>query len=132
MDADERDQWRRKRMRLAKAKAGSAVALGKLLGYKNGAHVGQMISGHRPITEKTIEAIHALEGYAGWFVEPAEQGWPFKSIDPMRWVDLDQKQRERIESNVTDLIEGFEAINKAKPSGKLSGSSHEDQRENAA
>lgn len=63
-------------MRLAREKAGSGVALGKLLGYADGGYVGQMISGHRPITEKTIEAVHALPGFAGWFDEAKEEPEP--------------------------------------------------------
>lgn len=41
--------------------------MGKKLGHKRGAQVGHMLSGRRPITEKTIECIEALPGFAGWF-----------------------------------------------------------------
>lgn len=51
-------------------KFGTRAKLGIALGYRDGAFVGQMISGHRPISEKTVEAAHALPGYAGWFDEP--------------------------------------------------------------
>ena len=61
------EQWRRERLaELAKIKGGRA-ALGRLLGLTSGAFIRQMIDGERPITEKTIKAIHNLEGCRGWF-----------------------------------------------------------------
>lgn len=48
---------------------GSKAQLGRALGYRDGAFVGQMIRGERPITEKTINQIHALPGGKGWFAE---------------------------------------------------------------
>jgi len=44
--------------------------LGRKLGYQNGAFISQMIQGHRPITEKTIFAIHQIPGCKGWFDAP--------------------------------------------------------------
>jgi phage repressor protein C with HTH and peptisase S24 domain len=55
---------------LAKKRGGNAT-LGRELGYRDGAYVGQMIKGLRPITEKTIERAEALQGCAGWFSVPA-------------------------------------------------------------
>lgn len=46
---------------------GNKAALGRALGYRDGAFVGQMLRGERPISEKTISQIHALPGGAGWF-----------------------------------------------------------------
>ncbi len=46
---------------------GSKAALGRALGYRDGAFVGQMLRGERPITEKTVDQIHALVGCKGWF-----------------------------------------------------------------
>lgn len=61
------DEWRQKRLSdLARLKGGNA-SLGRLLGYNDGAYVGQMISGHRPITEKLIKKVHDLHGLSGWF-----------------------------------------------------------------
>ena len=61
------EQWRRERLaELADIKGGRA-ALGRMLGLTSGAFIRQMIDGERPITEKTIKAIHKLEGCAGWF-----------------------------------------------------------------
>lgn len=60
-------KWRQKRLTdLAREKGGNA-SLGRLLGFNDGAYIGQMISGHRPITEKLIEKVHALHGMSGWF-----------------------------------------------------------------
>jgi hypothetical protein len=62
-------QWRQKRIAdLARLKGGNA-SLGRLLGYRDGAYVGQMISGHRAITEKLVEKIHALHGFRTWFLK---------------------------------------------------------------
>lgn len=46
---------------------GNQTEFGKLLGYKDGAHVRQMLSGERPVSEKTIRLIEDLPGMAGWF-----------------------------------------------------------------
>jgi SOS-response transcriptional repressor LexA len=46
---------------------GNKSAFGRRLGYKDGAFVRQMISGERPVTEKTIRAIEAIPGMRGWF-----------------------------------------------------------------
>lgn len=70
-------------------------ALGRALGYRDGAYVGQMILGQRPITEKTIAKAEALKGpngerFRGWFSmdaannevgavydEPTDEEWEF-------------------------------------------------------
>lgn len=49
---------------------GGKAAAGRKLGYRDGAFVGQMLRGERPITEKTVLAVHGLSGYAGWFAHP--------------------------------------------------------------
>jgi SOS-response transcriptional repressor LexA len=46
---------------------GNRTAFGRRLGYKDGAFVRQMLSGDRPITEKTIRTIEAIPGMRGWF-----------------------------------------------------------------
>lgn len=61
------DEWRRERMQALVEKFSSKAALGRALGYKDGAFVRQMIDGERPITEKTVEAVHQLTGCSGWF-----------------------------------------------------------------
>lgn len=66
------DEWRKKRLADLADQMGSKAALGRALGYKSGAFVRQMIEGERPITEKTIEAVHAMPGYAHWFERPGK------------------------------------------------------------
>jgi hypothetical protein len=46
---------------------GNKAALGRALGYKDGAFVGQMLRGARPITEKTVEQVQGLLVGRGWF-----------------------------------------------------------------
>lgn len=41
--------------------------LGRLLGYKDGALIWQMLNGVRPITEKFIAKVHETPGLHGWF-----------------------------------------------------------------
>ena len=55
---------------------GSKAGLGRALGYRDGAFVGQMLRGERPISEKTVDQIHAIPHLAGWFA--GERG----SADP--------------------------------------------------
>ncbi|WP_175214211.1 S24 family peptidase [Achromobacter aegrifaciens] len=69
---------------------GNKTDFGRRLGYKDGAFVRQMLSGIRPVTEKTIWAIEAMPGMKGWFeiegstvAPPSSQpvtDWPFRSI----------------------------------------------------
>lgn len=46
---------------------GNKTEFARRLGYKDGAFVRQMVSGARPVSEKTIRAIEALPGMRGWF-----------------------------------------------------------------
>jgi len=48
---------------------GNANEFGRRLGYKDGAFIRQMITGNRPISEKTVIAVEALPGLRGWFSE---------------------------------------------------------------
>lgn len=75
-------EWRRKRLASLAEKTGGKAELGRKLGFKDGAFVGQMIRGDRPITEKTILAVHAMPGYANWFdYSPAAQS-PYANVEP--------------------------------------------------
>lgn len=51
---------------------GKKVELGRALGHKTGAFVRQLIDRERPITEKTVAAIHALPGCHGWMDIPLD------------------------------------------------------------
>lgn len=46
---------------------GGKATLGRAMGYRDGAFIGQMLRGERPITEKTIRELESLTGKAGWF-----------------------------------------------------------------
>lgn len=62
----------------------SRAALGRALGYKDGAYIRQMIEGDRPITEKTIVLVEAMRGgkFKGWFDKTArDDGIRFSVID---------------------------------------------------
>lgn len=52
-----------------KATGGNVSEFGRRLGYKDGAFIRQMLSGGRPVSEKTIRVIESLPGLAGWFQE---------------------------------------------------------------
>lgn len=64
---------RRHRLELAATRltGGNVTALGRLLGYRDGAFVRQMLSGNRAVSDKTVRAIEALRGMQGWFAGPA-------------------------------------------------------------
>jgi hypothetical protein len=66
--------WRRERLRALAAKFDGNAKLGRALGYRDGAYVGQMITGIRPITEKTVLAAEQLQGARGWFNQQASAG----------------------------------------------------------
>lgn len=69
MDLSDTAEYRKKRLQdfVDQKFAGNKAALGRALGYRDGAFVGQMLRGERPITEKTIDQIHELPGGKGWF-----------------------------------------------------------------
>ena len=90
MDEAQIQAWRIERLRAAidKLTEGNITAFGKRLGYRDGAYIGQMLRGDRPISEKTIRAVEALPGLARWFERglklqvlgneepPEEHPWP--------------------------------------------------------
>lgn len=53
--------------------AGNKTALGKALGYKDGAYIGQWLRALRPISEKSVEAIERATHSRGWFHGTAQQ-----------------------------------------------------------
>ncbi len=66
--------WRRERLVALVHRFGGKAALGRELGFRDGAYVGHMLSGERPITEKFVAKAHAVRGLAGWFNRPSEAG----------------------------------------------------------
>jgi len=65
--------WRVQRLQAMARKEGGNSALGRKLGYRDGAFIGQMLRGERPVSEKTVLAVHHLPGYAGWFDDTLSQ-----------------------------------------------------------
>jgi len=70
MDEQAIQAWRLQRLSAMVEREGGKAPAGRKLGYRDGAFVGQMLRGERPVTEKTVLAAHALSGYAGWFDHP--------------------------------------------------------------
>lgn len=122
-------EWRKRRLTdLSKVKGGNAN-LGRILGYRDGAYVGQMIGGLRPITEKLVEKIHQMHGLDEWFKKttqwpaPVHQppfvedvqatfGWPFASVKPDEWASIPRHKRDVIEEQIKGMLP-------AKETGKL-------------
>ncbi len=67
MPNDQTQEYRKARLAAAADKAGGKAALGRLLGYKDGAYIGQMLRGDRPIKEDTVRKLEDKRGFAGWF-----------------------------------------------------------------
>lgn len=76
MNAVELQEFRKQRLLelVGEKFGGNRANLGRAMGLGNGAFVNQMISGHRPVTEKTIEKIYEIHGCEGWFDEPEKRG----------------------------------------------------------
>lgn len=76
------DDERRRRLEMAAGRMGGKAALGRRLGFRDGAFVGQMIRGERPITEKTIVALGAIREVADLFSFSAMGGFKVAENDP--------------------------------------------------
>jgi len=73
MDAQSLQTYRVSRLEALVQREGGKAALGRRLGYKDGAFIGQMLRGDRPISEKTMQLVDSLPGCKGWF-NGANQG----------------------------------------------------------
>lgn len=51
---------RRELLRKCADLMGTNVALGRALGHLDGSHVGQMLRGDKPITEKTLDSLSEI------------------------------------------------------------------------
>lgn len=87
MDIEAVQEHRRARLAAAAKKVGGKAELGRLLGYKDGAYVGQMLRGDRTISEKTVAELEAKHGFRNWFAEQA----PVEEDEEMA---LSERQRE--------------------------------------
>lgn len=57
-------------IRAAAAQLGGNAALGRALGYRDGAFIGQMLRGERPVTEKTLLAMGRIHQLSTLFGQP--------------------------------------------------------------
>jgi hypothetical protein len=90
---------RRHRLELAVAHltGGNVTALGRLLGYRDGAFVRQMLSGNRAVSDKTVRAIEALRGMEGWFSHQAAAAPPSLGIaEPAAYYELTSGDEEAV------------------------------------
>lgn len=67
----ENQEFRKTRLRELVQEFGGNTALAKRLGYSNGSHIGNLLSGYRPITEKFIAKVEAVLRVPGWFSQSA-------------------------------------------------------------
>ena len=77
------DSERQKRLKMACDRMGGTAKLGRMLGYTSGSYVSQMISGERPITEKTIKALLDIPKVADLFSWNANTGFRTAENEPM-------------------------------------------------
>ncbi|AVS75946.1 S24 family peptidase [Paracidovorax cattleyae] len=79
MDETALQLYRRQRLdeAIAHLTAGNVTAFGRLLGYRDGAFVRQMLSGSRAVSDKTVRAIETLRGMRAWF--QSEGGPPLQA-----------------------------------------------------
>lgn len=61
------DDERRDRLERAADRLGGKAQLGRALGYKDGAFVGQMLRGERPVSEKTLRQLLEIKEVADLF-----------------------------------------------------------------
>jgi len=70
MNTQRLQEHRIERLQALVQREGGKAALGRRLGYRDGAFIGQMLRGERPISEKTVFLVENLPGYRGWFNHP--------------------------------------------------------------
>jgi phage repressor protein C with HTH and peptisase S24 domain len=71
MDADQLAEYRKQRLTDLADKYGGKKALGLALGHRDGAYIGQMTRGERPITEKfLLQVEQQMPTLKGWFDAP--------------------------------------------------------------
>lgn len=80
-------------LELAAKQMGGKAALGRALGYADGAFVGQMLRGDRPVTEKTVAALAEVRGlqplilgFSASAAENIERTDAFGRIPLVSWV----------------------------------------------
>lgn len=108
---------------------GNKTKLGEALGWARGDLVRQILTQHRPITEKLVARVESIRGgkFAGWFSgatetttrEPGDMSqhssWPLGSlITPERWASLSESTRAAAiaaaEAAVVESLIGTSAV----------------------
>lgn len=67
MNNSKQQAFRIDRLKALALEFGGNTELGKKLGYTNGSHIGNLLSGYRPITEKFITKVETQLRCKGWF-----------------------------------------------------------------
>jgi hypothetical protein len=67
---------------MASERVGGDAELGRLLGYRDGAFVGQMLRGDKPITEKTLQKLLAIRKVSDLFTFNANSGFRTAENEP--------------------------------------------------
>lgn len=105
---------RRERLEAAATRLGGKAALGRALGYVDGAFVGQMLRGERPVTEDTVGKVEALAGMGGWFgPQPVAEAWPFPLVKRERWETLTEQERGAVQAAMNRAIAECEEMREA-------------------
>lgn len=81
---------------------GGKARAGRKLGYRDGAFIGQMLRGERPITEKTVMAVHALSGYSGWMDQSSHANTAPGSDSP---PDVESTPAEDLVASITRYMD---------------------------
>jgi hypothetical protein len=147
MTENSEQKWRQERLtELARIKGGKAV-LGRLLGFRDGAYIGQMIDGHRPITEKLIDKVQGLHGLGTWFFKDANQyqppvareAWPQAPKTPRECLDgleailaeIDPATRHEIGDLLNHFARGLRPATKEAIVAVIDGAGKEEQQKAA-
>lgn len=104
---------RRRRLEVAVERLGSKANLGRRLGYKDGAFVGQMIRADRPITEKTLVALSAIREVSDLF--------SFSTMTGFTTAGNDERAHESAPLDTTATLTGAQATASAGNVGVLTG-----------
>ncbi|WP_199135441.1 hypothetical protein [Delftia sp. ASV31] len=105
MDNDEQSNFRRERLEALAVHMGGRAALGRAIGYKDGAYINHMVNGLRPITEKTIAQCEQLPGAAGWFSDARFQELALSREVVAAISKLDPTEVRRIENLLRGMLD---------------------------
>lgn len=105
-----------KRLQLASERVGGDAALGRMLGYYDGAFVGAMLRGTRPISEKTIRKMLEIRSLADLWQFSAVGGGVPENAD--HFDDQPPLSDDAVKlGRLLDLIPESEPLQRAKAVG---------------